>query len=504
MYTNFNRESSPGSANPSAAGILWGGVLLALGIVASAGVPVSVQQQPEPQLEAGTAAVDITPAPGTPMGGGFTPVSGHGVHDPLACKAIALKSGGARAALVSCDVESLHRPTVLQARSLISRLCKTPPDHVMIAATHTHSGPEMTPALVTSASGEAGERIRRFHRELPQRIAKAVQEAESNLRPVRAASAIAHEDSISFNRRFLLKNGAVRMNPGQMNPEIVRAMGPIDPEVSVVYFEDAAAAPVATHVNFALHTTVWGQKTFSADYPGVVAELLKGVKGGGMLTLFTNGASGNINQVDHGSLHPAFGPEETRRVGTILAASVMKAYKKLLPAAGGPLVVKRSIVKLPVPAFSEEEVAAARETMKRSERGEHVDFLPLVHAYRVLAVAETHGGRPVEAEIQVIALGTDIAWVAFPGEVFVELGLAVKRASPFRHTVFNELANDMIDYIPDRKAFDEGGYEVTTARCIQGCGEMLVEEAVRLLTEAYRQARPYRMEGDNTKLRAGH
>ena len=39
----------------------------------------------------------------------------------------------------------------------------------------------------------------------------------------------AQEDRVSFNRRFHLKDGTVRFNPGVRNPAIVRAAGPINP-----------------------------------------------------------------------------------------------------------------------------------------------------------------------------------------------------------------------------------------------------------------------------------
>jgi neutral ceramidase len=84
----------------------------------------------------------------------------------------------------------------------------------------------------------------------------------------------------------------------------------------------------------------------------------------------------------------------------------------------------------------------------------------------------------------VIALGNEIAWVSLPGEVFVELGLSIKKRSPFRQTLIAELANGSIGYIPDRRAYAEGNYEPVSARCAAGSGEMLVEAAVRLLKQA--------------------
>jgi hypothetical protein len=105
-----------------------------------------------------------------------------------------------------------------------------------------------------------------------------------------------------------------------------------------------------------------------------------------------------------------------------------------------------------------------------------------VKAYQVLDVAG-RDGKPLEVEVQVIALGDEVAWVSLPGEIFVELGLAVKKASPFRYTLIAELANGSVGYVPDRPAYAQGNYEVVSARCAEGSGELLAETAVRLLKE---------------------
>src|SRR5262249_53980923 len=90
-----------------------------------------------------------------------------------------------------------------------------------------------------------------------------------------------------------------------------------------------------------------------------------------------------------------------------------------------------------------------------------------------------------EVEVQVVALGRDVAWVSLPGEIFVELGLAIKQDSPFRYTFLAELANGSVGYVPSRRAYPQGNYEVVSARCAEGSGEMLVEAAVKLLKELY-------------------
>ena len=90
----------------------------------------------------------------------------------------------------------------------------------------------------------------------------------------------------------------------------------------------------------------------------------------------------------------------------------------------------------------------------------------------------------MDVDVQVFALGQDIAWVALPGEVFVELGLNIKAASPFQQTNIIELSNGRSQYIPHHSAFSEGQYEVVSSRHAEGAGELLVTTAIQLLGAA--------------------
>ena len=207
-----------------------------------------------------------------------------------------------------------------------------------------------------------------------------------------------------------------------------------------------------------------------------------------MLTVFAIGTAGNINHINVKSSEPQSSPQEAARIGTILASEVLKTYPRLTPVEG-PLLVRREVIKLPVQELQPGEVEKSQEIATRliKEGPENFAFLDLVHAFKVLWVAE-YQGKPIDAEVQVIALGNDLAWVGLPGEVFVELGMAIKEASPFRYTIVNELSGDVIDYVPDRKAFAEGAYEVVNSLCAPGGGEALVDAATRLLIEAYQSS----------------
>ena len=130
--------------------------------------------------------------------------------------------------------------------------------------------------------------------DLPGKIAESVKLARSGLVPARAWAHVGREESLSFNRRFLMKDGTVRFNPGKLNPGIIRPVGPIDPDVAVVYFDSPGGKPLATHVNFALHLDTVGGTEFAADYPYTLALFLGKITGPEMLALFTIGTAGGL------------------------------------------------------------------------------------------------------------------------------------------------------------------------------------------------------------------
>ncbi|MEX2263862.1 MAG: hypothetical protein WD696_18045 [Bryobacteraceae bacterium] len=438
------------------------------------------------ELRVGRAAVSITPPAGTPIGSSYGLTPSTGARDDIFAKAIVLELDGVKAAIVACDLISIRREIVAEARRLIAAGTGLRGDQVILSATHCHAGPQMHPLFLSLVPEPARKLGERYVEELPGRIAEAVRRAESDLQPARAWTAIEHEPDISFNRRFLMKDGSVQMNPGRGNPNIVRAVGPIDPELSVVYFDSPDGKPLATHVNFALHVAIAGGGEVSADYPGVLAKALANVKGSEMLTLFTNGMSGNINHADVTNPTPLRGHAEAARVGTILAAGVLKAYRRLQPVAPSRLAVRTRGVALPTPAFSQEEVENARAVMSRFGKPGAPRFHDVVHAWKVIDVGALNG-KPFDTEVQAIALGDDLAWVGMPGDAFVELGLAIKQNSPFRHTMVSEQSgNGAISYVPNRKAFPEGAYEVISARFTPGGGEMLSQAAIEMLIDLYR------------------
>lgn len=442
------------------------------------------------ELRVGAAAVRITPGQSMPMAGYYGVRFSTNTHDDLWARAIVLDDGATRAALVACDLISLPEVVVMQARNIVTRTTKLRGARVMISATHSHTGPvlNMGSSRKTVDGGEL-EVVRDYTAALPARIAGAVRLAEAALRPARVSVAHEHEAHLSFNRRFHMRDGTVGWNPGKLNTNIVRAAGPVDPDVAVLLFETVPSnrvppSAIATYVNFAMHPDTVGGLEFSADYPFTLSRLLGDYQGTNMVTLFANGACGNINHVDVSWASPQKGHAEAARLGTVLAGHVFKAYTRLQPLQTAPLRMRSERVALPLPELKPGEIEAASNTVAQLGDKKSPPFLEQVHAFKVLDVAARRG-QPQDVEVQVIALGDELAWVSLPGEIFVELGLEIKRRSPFRHTFIAELANGSIGYIPNQAAYAQGNYEPISARCAAGSGERLVESALKLLRAAH-------------------
>jgi neutral ceramidase len=439
-------------------------------------------------FRAGAGTVKVTPPKGAPMAGYYYSRAAEGVHDDLYAKALVLQQDSNKAALVVCDLISLSRPIVEEARRIVAESSGIPGSNVMISATHSHTGPILRGGSTRNAAQGGEDDIAvRYTAELPKLIAQSVVLAEKNLTNASAFAGWGRAEHISFNRRYFMRDGTVGWNPGKLNTNIVRAAGPIDPDLGVFYVQTPdGKRPVATYVNFAMHPDTVGGLQISADYPYTLSKLLGEYKGPEMVTLFANGACGNINHVDVNWRDPQKGHGEAARIGTILAAEVLQRYKKLRPITLGPLRARSEMVQLPLPLVKQEEIEEARRIAQIPAVAgtNQPKFLDRVKAYKVLDVAAREK-QPHEVEVQVIALGNDIAWVSLPGEVFVELGLAIKKASPFYYTFIAELANGSIGYIPNREAYPQGNYEVVSARCAEGSGELLVQSAIHSLRQLH-------------------
>jgi sugar phosphate isomerase/epimerase len=438
------------------------------------------------QLTAGLAVADITPPIGYRMSGYFRERLSEGTSNPLCAKAVVLRQGEASAAMVFCDIIGLSLEVTSRARRRAAERTGIPAPNILIAATHSHTGPLYFGALrkhfhdaaVAEHGSDPCEKVN-YAEQLVEKLAGVIAQADAAAKPVQLAAGSTEQKGLSFNRRFHMKNGTVRFNPGVLNPDIVRVAGPIDPEVGIVSLREADGDndAIAAIINFTLHLDTVGGTKYAADYPYYLEQSLREKYGDKFVLLFGTGTCGDINHIDVTKKERL----KTDYIGRTLAETV-KVKTESLEAVAEPLLAVRSgIVEAPLQQFGPEKVAWARESIKKVGTRE-LSFLQQVEAYKILAI-EMRRGRTIPLEVQVFRLSRDVAVVGLPGEVFVDLGLAIKRASPFATTLVIELCQDAPGYIPTKKAFAEGSYETVNSRIAPGGGEMMAEAAIRLLKE---------------------
>ncbi|MFB0552880.1 MAG: neutral/alkaline non-lysosomal ceramidase N-terminal domain-containing protein [Phycisphaerae bacterium] len=437
------------------------------------------------ELTAGLAVIDITPPIPYRMSGYFNERLSAGISNPLHAKAIVLGQGDERAALVFCDIIGLSLDVSSRVRRQAAKKTGIPAANILIAATHSHTGPLYFGALrkyfhdlaVAKEGSDPYEKVD-YSSELAAKIVKVITQANAAAKPIRLKAGAAEQKGLSFNRRFHMKDGTVRFNPGVLNPDIVRPAGPIDPGVGIVFFNDAESGSAAAGiVNFTLHLDTVGGTNYAADYPFYLEQSLREKYGEQFVLLFGTGTCGDINHIDVTKKERL----KTDYIGNTLAQTVKAKAGSLETVAEPALAVRSEIVEVPLQKYGPQKVAWARENIKKVGTRE-LSFLEQVEAYKILAL-DMRNSETIGLEVQVFRLSNDVAVVGLPGEVFVDLGLAIKRASPFATTLVIELCQDAPGYIPTRKAFAEGSYETVNSRIAPGGGEMMVKAAVRLLKE---------------------
>ncbi len=462
--------------------LLRGGVLLLFLAVGAA------SSSPANSLKIGVAQVDITPPVGMRMSGYFSERLSTGAHDPLWAKAMVLEQGGTRLALVFCDLSGVSLNVSTLARAMASEKTGIPVAHISISATHSHTGPlyddirwRVAHEAALATHGEDPHEPIHYPAMLITRLVQVIEKANAALAPARLEAGIAQQEGLSFNRRFHMKNGKVAFNPGQLNPNIVRPAGPIDPDVGLLVARpEKGKAPLGIVTIFAMHLDTIGGTEYSADYPFYLEQTLRRGLEHNVISLFGAAPCGDINHIDVSKKETVKGFPVAERIGTALGKTVLEALPALEEIRRPALAAASRKFIAPLQEVSPEQLATAYEKIKLLN-DEGVGFFIKVEALKALDLAARGTTWPLE--VQAFRIDHETAIVTLPAEIFVELGLAIKRQSPFKRTMVIALANDRPFYVPTLKAFEEGSYEVTNSRVKPGTGERLVETALHLLNE---------------------
>lgn len=242
------------------------------------------------RILAGAYEIDITPPLGIDLAGYFNIRKADNILDNLYAKTVVLRTETNEVAITSCDLCVIPRELILKIRELASIWSNIPKDNIMISATHTHTGPVTTGLL-------AGEIDQAYIEVMTRKVATSIFMAKRNLQEAIVKVGRGKEESIIFNRRYVMKDGSTVTNPGKLNPNIVKPAGPIDPEMLVILIESKIGEPIALIINYSNHVDTIGGTGVSADYPGIMDKILKKFLGN-VSILFLNGAEGDVNHID--------------------------------------------------------------------------------------------------------------------------------------------------------------------------------------------------------------
>jgi neutral ceramidase len=469
-------------------------------------------------MEIGFGRTDITPPLGVLMGGQLHEVRAASVESRLFAKAVCLRSGDACFVVVSCDILILSVDDARAIRRLVEDSTGIPAANVLVATTHTHSGP-ITGRIFGMAS-ENG-----YLERLPGLVCDAVRAAKDSLRTGTVHVASTTPPQVAWNRRYVMRDGTVQTHPQKGDPAMESPEGPEERELGVVHAIDADGRSMGGIVCFACHATAMPRDStaISADFPGHCTRALEERMGSGTTVLFLQGPSGNICQVDPRNLAAReVGAAYARTMGEALAAAAWVAIRRPGRVVAGRRAADRAVESIrathatiliprrkPEPAVLRWALGTVARPCTDPLPGlgdygvEEHGKLPAgklsladlfatrawltMEAREILAAAEQAEKAPqVETELTVLAIG-DFALACVPCELFAEYGLEIRRRSPFSTTFVAELVNGWVGYMPTQKAFSRaGGYEtkfISTSSLSENAGERLTARVADMLRE---------------------
>ena len=398
-------------------------------------------------LQAGFAEADISPQR-FPVRTYWSSVDT--IIDPLFAHAAVFGDGAGVIAFLSLDVVIVEREYVLKIRERVSRECPIPAECIMVCATHNHA----CPAVVERPWSEKDPE---YLEDMVEWGARAVIEAYQAMVPVEIGTGSCYEGRVSFNRRFVLKNGSVISQPAFdiVDKDVLFAESVIDPEVGVLCVRDLSGENIGMLVNFACHA-VHLMGSLSAGFPGVLCDRLKETYGKSFVGVFLNGPCGNV--IHRNYADPGY--EDTKdHIGSVLADDVLRIVKDMTFFREAKIAATSTCV-----GVGYREIDGLERNIDNLAAFNVFDGLIANGWYKwgLKKLKELHAESDHEdAEIQVLKIG-DTAFGAVPAEYFSQYSLRIKEESPVAATFVVSLANGWLGYIPNREAFDRiGGHEST-------------------------------------------
>lgn len=453
------------------------------------------------QMVAGVAKANITPPVGMLMSGyGNRKSPAQDVHDELKATVLYVSDGHTEIGLVTADLLDCDAAGTARIRSAAEALSGVPSAHIMVAMSHTHGGPQTT----LRASARPDALMEAYTTVAVAQMAGALARAKRNAAPVRIGYG-RQDCDIGGNRRERTASGVILG---------INHQGPTQPYTDVIRVDSLVTSqPMAVLFSYAAHGTTLGETNllYTADYIGFARNAVERQMPTAR-ALFVAGCSGDINPYPRGEFSHA--RSHGMRLGCAAAQATWEVGDMVesRPLAIASLTVPLYVERPPClaearAALAAQEERAAREVeaARRTIAGAPVDesmaldwwsYRRLKNARDLVAAldaGETEFAIPIE--IQAMAIG-ESALVGIPGEIFVEIGLAIAEASPFEHTIVISHANGSVGYIPTAKEVPAGGYEIERARgnvyglpIVPEADELVRQAAIEALRLCWEQAR---------------
>ena len=450
-------------------------------------------------LRAGASTIDISPALGEPIVGNWNSPPATHIHDPLQARTIVLADGQNTIALVVADNVGIVREVFDEAKRLIEAETDLPKEHIMMSSTHTHSGTSAAKTGQKRKGYDLGKPLDAYQTFVARRMAEGVRIALNNLEDAQLAFGTSSVPEHVFNRRWMMKEPVMgplgeldkaKMNPGNLNPDLVEPAGPIDPEVSFISVQAKDGRPIALLANYSLHYVGGIPKGhISADYFAVFADRVQELIGADrqhppFVGIMTNGTSGDINNINFGKARENNLPyAKMTIVGNDVAKSVVKSMQSLTYSDDIEIGAQSTELKLDVRRASPALLANLAKIEAHQDEDNPL-FNPLEKTYaRNIATLENEWPDQIDVVLQALKIG-DIGIAAIPFEVLVEIGLELKEEIPFEHAFTVSLANGAYGYLPPPVQHEKGGYEtwLSTNRVEIHASEKIVAELLDLFS----------------------
>ena len=412
-----------------------------------------------------------------------------GVHDHPAARVLVAGDGTAPpVAVVALDLLALDHAFVRRLKRRIEKETGIPPGRVMVACTHTHSGPA---SILLNGCGDVDEEWRSGP--LIDGVARAVFNARGRMAECEMSLATARVRGVSYLRRRV-KRGSKQTILGKSGADRIAEPQRLDDRLLVAAFRRPGGAALGGLVNFSAHPVVLAgnNRKVSADFPGYAARALERGLGARAVSVYLSGTCGDINS------DPCGGDfERAREIGEALAGAALASIRSARPASTGPadrpaVAAASCTIDLPLMRPNRHEIAESLRGLSAPDpqpppwKGGQI-------AWAKGTLRQIDAGkadRTVAAEVQAIRIG-NLCLIGVPAETFQAIGGAIRRAGPRRFTAVVGYANGCIGYLPTREAYPNGGYEVQTAHRYYGhpavvapeAGERVVAAAIELLGE---------------------